>query len=64
MVDRNLIRGLDLNEDQWEQELNLALEGQTEEDIDWGSGGDLTVNQPVEGKILRVDNDFVLVDVG
>ncbi len=64
MVDRNLIRGLDLNEDQWEQELALALEGQTEEDIDWGGGQELIVNQPVEGRILRVDSDFVLVDVG
>ena len=63
MVNRNLIRGLDLKKEEWEQELAAALGGTATDEIEWG-GGDLAVNQIVEGKILRVDDDFVLVDVG
>ncbi len=63
MVNRNLIRGLDLNKDDWEQELAQAMGGTATEEIDWG-GGELAVNKIIDGKILRVDNDFVLVDVG
>ena len=53
MVDRNLIRGLDLNEQDWEQELNEALEGNSPDEIDWG-GDDIAINQIAEGKIIRV----------
>ena len=63
MVNRNLIRGLDLSDDEWQQELDAALEGVPPEEIDWGSG-DVSVNKIVEGQILRVEGDFVLVDVG
>ena len=63
MVNRNLIRGLDLSDNEWEQELESALDGMPEEDIDWGSGN-IAVNKIVEGQILRVEGDFVLVDVG
>ncbi len=63
MVNRNLIRGLDLSDDEWQQELEAALEGVPAEEIDWGSG-DVSVNKIVEGQILRVEGDFVLVDVG
>ena len=38
MVNRNLIRGLDLNEEEWEQELAQALEGSRPDEIDWGGG--------------------------
>ena len=63
MVNRNLIRGLDLNKEEWEQELAAALGGTATDEIDWG-GEELTVNQILDGKILRVDGDSVLVDVG
>ena len=63
MVNRNLIRGFDLTEDEWEQELSSAMEGTPPEQIDWG-GEDIAVNQIVEGRVLRVEGDFVLVDVG
>ncbi|MDD4268147.1 MAG: S1 RNA-binding domain-containing protein [Pirellulaceae bacterium] len=63
MVNRNLIRGLDLSEAEWEQELNAALEGVPPEEIDWG-GEEVSVNQIVQGSIIRVEGDFVLVDVG
>jgi len=63
MVNRNLIRGLDLSEQEWEQELNAALEGGAPEEIEWG-GEEIAVNQIVAGRVLRVEGDFVLVDVG
>ena len=63
MVNRNLIRGLDLNEAEWELELAAALEGTDPESIEW-SGEDITLNQIVEGRVLRVEGDLVLVDVG
>src|SRR5262249_16036894 len=64
MVNRNLIGGLDSNnKDEWEDELALAMGGTATEEIDWG-GGELAVNKIIDGKILRIDNEFVLVDVG
>ncbi len=63
MVNRNLIRGLDLKQEEWEEELAAAMGGAATSEIDWG-GGDLSVNQILHGKILRVDGEFVLVDVG
>ncbi|HEX3726192.1 MAG TPA: 30S ribosomal protein S1 [Pirellulales bacterium] len=63
MVNRNLIRGLDLNKQEWEEELAAAMGGTATEEIDWG-GGELAVNKIIDGKILRIDNEFVLVDVG
>jgi small subunit ribosomal protein S1 len=63
MVNRNLIHGLDLNEQDWEQEMMLGLEGPDASEIEWG-GQDVTLNQIVEGRILRVEGDLVLVDVG
>ena len=63
MVNRNLIRGLDLSEEDWQAELSQAMEGTPAEDIEWG-GQEIVPNQIVQGKILRTDGDFVLVDVG
>jgi small subunit ribosomal protein S1 len=63
MVNRNLIRGLDLNKEEWELELAAALGGTATDEIDWG-GENLAVNQIIDGKILRVDEETVLVDVG
>ena len=65
MVNRNLIRGLDadLESDNWEQEYNEAMGGESAEDFQWG-GENIGVNQIVEGHILRVTDDFVMVDVG
>ncbi|HEY4761037.1 MAG TPA: S1 RNA-binding domain-containing protein, partial [Thermoguttaceae bacterium] len=63
MVDRNLIRSLDLTEEEWQQELNSALEGNAPEDIDWTTQ-EMNLNQIVQGRVLRVEGDVVLVDVG
>ncbi|HJT31953.1 MAG TPA: 30S ribosomal protein S1, partial [Pirellulales bacterium] len=63
MVNRNLIRGLDLNEQDWEQELTAALDGADPAEIEWGGEG-IGLNEIVEGKVLRIEGDHVLVDVG
>ena len=63
MVNRNLIRGLDLKQD-WDAELEEAMGGIATEEIDWGESAQLTVNKIIEGRILRIDDEFVLVDVG
>lgn len=63
MVNRNLLRGLDVDEKEWESELALALEG-TDPDAIYSEGGDVNLNQIVEGKVLRVEGDNVLIDVG
>ena len=63
MVNRNLIRGLDPSPEEWEMELQEASAGLPPEE--WVlSHEDVSVNQIVEGRILRVERDFVVVDVG
>lgn len=63
MVNRNLIRGLDLSEEEWQQELTDALDGVAQEDIAWTTQ-EMELNKIVEGRVLRVEGDVVLVDVG
>ena len=63
MVNRNLVLGLDQNEGGWDDQINNAFADQKMEDIDWG-GSNLTVNQIVEGTVVRVEGDYVIVDVG
>jgi small subunit ribosomal protein S1 len=60
MVNRNLVREFDVSEDDW----NAAIGDALPEDLGWLAGGDVGPNQIVEGKVLRIDDDFVLVDVG
>jgi small subunit ribosomal protein S1 len=62
MVNRNLIRGLDLKED-WDAELADAMGGVATDELTYG-GENLDVNKIIDGKVLRVDKEFVLVDVG
>jgi small subunit ribosomal protein S1 len=64
MVNRNLIRDLDKGNEEFERELELAMaDTGTATATEW-AGGDLAVNSIVEGRVLRVDDEFVLVDVG
>ncbi len=63
MVNRNLIRSLDLSEEEWQQELTEALESAPPEDLEWGTQ-EVAVNQIVQGRVLRTEGDVVLVDVG
>ncbi|MFM8734386.1 MAG: 30S ribosomal protein S1 [Pirellulales bacterium] len=62
MVNRNLIRELELG-DELDQALELAMAGAPEGEYG-GGAATLAVNAVLEGKILRVDDEFVLVDVG
>ncbi|MBX9788074.1 MAG: 30S ribosomal protein S1 [Pirellulales bacterium] len=69
MVNRNLIREFDVSEEDWKETLSAALEGADvdevdwNEDINWGAEA-VNVNSIVEGKVLRIEGDNVLVDVG
>jgi small subunit ribosomal protein S1 len=63
MVNRNLIRSLDVGEDEWEGLLADALEGADPAEIEYG-GANVGVNQIVEGRVLRIEGDFVMLDVG
>jgi len=62
MVNRNLIRELELG-DELEQEIALAMAGADEGEYAIATPA-LAVNAVLEGKVLRVDDEFVLVDVG
>jgi small subunit ribosomal protein S1 len=63
MVNRNLIRGLDINEEEWGDELNEALAGADPDEL-YSVGSDISLNQIVPGRVLRIEGDNVLVDVG
>ena len=60
MVNRNLIREFDISEEDW----NDAVGELAADDVSWLNSKDVDVNQIVEGKIIRIDEEFVLVDVG
>ncbi|MDZ4658231.1 MAG: 30S ribosomal protein S1 [Bythopirellula sp.] len=60
MVNRNLIREFDITDEDWE----LALGELGDDDAGWFAATDVDVNQIVEGKIIRIDEEYVLVDVG
>ena len=62
MVNRNLIRELELG-DELDQELELAMAGTEAGELSVGTAT-LAVNSVLHGKVLRVDDEFVLVDVG
>ncbi len=63
MVNRNLIRGLDLTEEEWQRELKAALDGTPPDEIAWTTQ-EMELNKIVTGRVLRVEGDVVLVDVG
>ena len=53
MVNRNLIRVLDVSEDDWQSELDAALAGSELDDHYMSGTADVLVNQIVEGRVLR-----------
>ena len=64
MVNWNLIRTLD-SDQELEDEIAAAIGGATDavvEEIEAGPGFEL--NRIIDGKVIRVDDDNVLVDVG
>ncbi|MEO1999514.1 MAG: S1 RNA-binding domain-containing protein, partial [Planctomycetaceae bacterium] len=64
MVDRNLIRELTIDESELEQALAELGEGQEAIDSRLVGTIDFNVNEIIEGVILKVDADEVLVDIG
>jgi len=60
MVNRNLIREFDVSEEDWAE----AVGELATDDTGWLDTEYVDVNQIVEGTIIRVDDEFVLVDVG
>ncbi|MDR1382919.1 MAG: 30S ribosomal protein S1 [Planctomycetaceae bacterium] len=63
MVNRNLIHKLDIDEQNWDTQLEAALGSVNPEEVDWGND-DVVANKIVEGKIVRIENEHVIVDVG
>src|SRR5437868_842166 len=63
MVNRNLLRGLDLDQEEWQDELAAAM-GSTDPALLEFTGQGLVANKIVKGRVLRIDGEFVLVDVG
>ena len=52
MVNRNLIRSLDLSDEEWQSELAAAMESAPSEEVgDWGTL-EVAVNQIVQGRVL------------
>ncbi|MBI84721.1 MAG: 30S ribosomal protein S1 [Planctomycetaceae bacterium] len=64
MVNRNLIRNLE-SESDWEQELSEALSGVAETGLATIEAEHaIGVNKIVDGRVIRVDDEQVLVDIG
>ncbi|MDR0391938.1 MAG: 30S ribosomal protein S1, partial [Planctomycetaceae bacterium] len=65
MVNLNLIRGLDSNEENWDSQVEAALNGALMEESDWG-GQEISSNQITEGKVVRIEKEkgIVIVDIG
>ncbi|MFO0916028.1 MAG: 30S ribosomal protein S1 [Pirellulales bacterium] len=64
MVNRNLIRNLD-NDQEFAAEIEAALSHAEESGLaTLEAEGEIDVNQIVEGRVIRVDDDRVVVDVG
>jgi len=61
MVNRNLLLEYDVTDDDL-----TAVMGDQEliDETAWLEGEDVSINQIVEGTVIRVDNEFVVVDVG
>ncbi len=64
MVNRNLLRGLDEAESEWEVELKQVLDPKNLEDMDWGASAGRSTKSNRRGRILRIEKEMVLVDVG
>lgn len=60
MVNRNLVREYDVSDEDWVD----AIGELAEDDTSWLDSQYVDINQIVEGKVIRVDEEFVLIDVG
>ncbi|MDR3183177.1 MAG: hypothetical protein LBT89_09725, partial [Planctomycetaceae bacterium] len=62
MVKQNLVRELDINED-FDSQIDTALGGTALDEINWG-GKEVEPNKIYEGRVARLDDDFIVVDIG
>ncbi len=63
MVKQNLIRELDSNEDYLDSAIDMAMNGVSMEEYEWG-GQEVVGNEITEGKVIRIENDHVYIDIG
>jgi len=63
MVNRNLIREFDVTEEEWNDDIGIGLLDELPPEL-IDEDADVSPDQIVEGKIVRVDDEFVIVDVG
>ena len=63
MVNRNLIREFDVSEEEWNEDIGIGLMEELPPEM-LEEDSDISPEQIVEGKIVRVDDEFVIVDVG
>ncbi|MDR3233260.1 MAG: 30S ribosomal protein S1 [Planctomycetaceae bacterium] len=62
MVRQNLVRELDINED-FDSQIDAALGSTALDEINWG-GKEVEPNKIYEGKVARLDEGFIIVDIG
>ena len=63
MVDRNLINNLDSDEGNWEEQLSKALDGK-EIDSQIVVGPEISTTEIIAGRIVRIEKEFVIADIG
>jgi small subunit ribosomal protein S1 len=63
MVNRNLLRDYDVSDEDLDVAFGVGTLDAPDE-ADWLAGEDISINQIIEGKIVRVDSEYVIVDVG
>ena len=63
MVNRNLINNLDSDEGNWEEQLTKALDGQ-EIDSQIVVGPEISTTNIITGRIVRIEKEFVIADIG
>src|SRR5690606_21434337 len=63
MVNRNLIREFEVSDEDWNEAIGIGLAEELPPEVLF-EGEDVSVDQIVEGTIVRVDDEYVIIDVG
>src|SRR5206468_621606 len=69
MVNRTLLTSLEPSETEWQNELDRAFAGMEASELDeiiagFGEEEDILPNKIVDGRVVRVDEEMVVIDVG
>ncbi len=69
MVNRTLLHSLEPSETEWQKELDRAFAGMEADELDeiiagFGEEEDILPNKIVDGRVVRVDAEMVVIDVG